>query len=81
VLNIKDPEAHRLAKELADLENTTMTQAVTRALRSALDQHGHERARRRQLLEGLIVAARERDTPPAGTAFDDLYDEQTGMPR
>ena len=81
MLNIKDPEAHRLAKELAELDSTTMTQAVTRALRAALAQHDHERTQRRHVLEGLIAAARERDALPAGSAFDDLYDEQSGLPR
>jgi hypothetical protein len=37
--------------------------------------------RRRQAIEGLIAAAREQDVAEAGTAFDDLYDESTGLPR
>ena len=81
MLNIKSPEAHELAKQLAELEHTTMTEAVTGALRAALAQHGNERARRRQVLEGIINEARTRGTEPAGSAFDELYDTATGLPR
>jgi len=81
MLTIKDPEAHRLAKDLAALEQTTMTEAVISALRTALAEHGHARMRRRQAIEGLIAAAREQDVAEAGSAFDDLYDESSGLPR
>ena len=81
MLTIKDPEAHRLAKDLAALEQTTMTEAVISALRAALDEHGHARMRKRRAIEGLIAAAREQDVAEAGSAFDDLYDESTGLPR
>lgn len=36
-LNIKSAEAHELAKELAEVRGTTMTDAVTEALRRTLD--------------------------------------------
>lgn len=35
-LNIKDPEAHKLARKLADRTGETMTRAVTEALRERL---------------------------------------------
>ena len=35
-LNIKNPEAHRLAQQLADLTGETLTAAVTEALRERL---------------------------------------------
>jgi antitoxin VapB len=35
-LNIKDPEAHKLARKLADQTGETMTRAVTEALRERL---------------------------------------------
>jgi len=81
MLTIRDPEAHRLARDLAALEQTTMTEAVISALRTALAEHGHARMRRRQAIEGLIAAAREQDVAEAGSAFDDLYDESSGLPR
>lgn len=36
-LNIKSDEAHRLAKRLADAQGTTLTEAVTSALRRQVD--------------------------------------------
>lgn len=41
-LNIKSEEAHRLAKALADAQGTTMTDAVTEALRRRLGEESHE---------------------------------------
>ena len=86
MLNIKDPEAHHLAKQLAELEHTTMTDAVTRALRAALDEHGRQRQLRRQVLTSLIESApsdagANRPGGATGSAFDDLYDNETGLPR
>lgn len=81
MLTIKDPEAHRLARELADLENTTMTAAVVAALQSALDEHSRRRQRRRAVLRGLIESARAEGVDYSGDPFADLYDEETGLPR
>jgi antitoxin VapB len=38
MLNIKNPEADRLARELAAATGETLTEAVTRALRERLDR-------------------------------------------
>lgn len=37
-LNIKNPEAHELAREVADLTGETLTTAVTEALRERLER-------------------------------------------
>jgi antitoxin VapB len=37
-LNIKDPEAHELARKLAEQTGETMTRAVTEALRERLER-------------------------------------------
>lgn len=81
MLNIKDPEAHRLAKELAAVEGTTMTQAVTSALRGALEEHDRQRRIKRDLLLGLITSARSRGRHTGADPFEDLYDPVTGLPR
>lgn len=84
MLNIKNEETYRLARELADIEETTLTQAVTDALRARLLAHDHERARRRQVMTALIDSARGHrapDAPSSAAEFDDLYDPQTGLPR
>lgn len=81
MLNIKDPEAHRLAKQLAAVEGTTLTQAVTSALRSALEEHDRQRRVKRDLLLGLIASARSRHDEAPGDPFEDLHDPTTGLPR
>jgi antitoxin VapB len=80
VLNIKDPEAHRLAKELAEREGVSMTHAVTQALREALNEHARRRTFRRQILEGLVASARSAGDALGGDPTDDLYDDETGLP-
>jgi antitoxin VapB len=52
-LNIRDPEAQRLARELADATGETMTSAVIKALRERL-----ERLRTRQTIGHAERAAR-----------------------
>ena len=80
MLNIKDPEAHRLARELAELEGVSMTHAVTQALREALNEHARRRSLRRQILEGLVASARSTGAASDRDPTDDLYDPETGLP-
>jgi antitoxin VapB len=44
-LNIKDPEAHRLAQAIARETGETMTRAVTEALRERYERLQHRRAK------------------------------------
>ncbi|GAB4272375.1 MAG: type II toxin-antitoxin system VapB family antitoxin [Deferrisomatales bacterium] len=46
-LNIRNPEADRLAEEVARLTGETKTEAVTRALRDRLERLRRQRAGRR----------------------------------
>jgi antitoxin VapB len=50
-LNVKNEEAHELARELSELTETTITEAVTRALRETL---ARERRRRRSDQSRLV---------------------------
>ena len=86
-MNIKNAEAHELAKELAALERITVTAAVTLSLREALaPRRGEESAAAR--LEKMRdisrrFAERERQNPGAKSLWEvrkDLYDEG-GLPR
>lgn len=77
-LNIKDPEVHRLAHELAACRQTSATGAVREALREALER---DRAGRAGIAERLMEsAARFRDAGGQTLADDDMYDER-GLPR
>lgn len=53
-LSIKDPEADRLAREVARITGETITQAVVTSLRDRLEK---ERARRRNI-EAVVEDAR-----------------------
>jgi antitoxin VapB len=81
-LNIKDPEAHKLAKLLSQETGESMTTAVTNALRERL-----ERLRARRKSDAIAAAIDE--IAKRGAALDKgpyidhaelLYDEK-GLPK
>jgi antitoxin VapB len=80
-LNIKDPEAHRLARQIARATGETMTRIVTEALRERLARL--ERRSARASVEELLAIA-ERAAWHAKHPHVDhaelLYDEH-GLPR
>lgn len=86
-MNIKNPETHELAKELAALEGTTVTAAVTLSLREALARRRGEElaAARLERMRDISrrFAERERQNPGAKSLWEiseELYDE-SGLPR
>lgn len=82
-LNIRNPEAERLAAALAKLTGETKTQAVTQALRDRLARLRRERTRRR-LADELDEIAQHcarlpvRDPRPPDEILG--YDDR-GLPR
>jgi antitoxin VapB len=80
-LNIKDPEAHRLAQQIARATGETMTRVVTEALRERLSRL--ERRSARASVEELLAIA-ERAASHVKRPYVDhaelLYDER-GLPR
>lgn len=82
-LNIRNPEAERLAAALAKLTGETKTEAVTRALRDRLTRLRRERGHRR-LADELDELARHCARLPVRDfrAPDEIlgYDEH-GLPR
>lgn len=85
-MNIKNDEAHSLARELAALEHTTVTDAVTMSLREALERRRtpaaqqRRRARVEQLVERLQRQAKQLGGKTLWDIADDLYNER-GLPR
>ena len=81
-LNIKNPEARRLATELSHLTGETVTGAVTPALRERLDRE--KRARRRDgMADRLMAIGRHAASLPILDPRDPddvLYDEH-GLPK
>ena len=80
-LNIKDPEAHRLAQQIARATGETMTRVVTEALRERL--YRLERRSARASVEELLAIA-ERAASHVKRPYVEhaelLYDEH-GLPR
>ncbi len=80
-LNIKDPEAHRLAQRIARATGETMTRVVTEALRERLDRI--ERRRARASVEELMAIADRAAAHVKGHYLVHsglLYDEH-GLPK
>jgi antitoxin VapB len=81
-LNIKHPDAHRLAGEFARLTGESLTQAVTEAIRERLERERRRREAKTLSAELLAIGRRcaahaRQDTRPHG---EFLYDEG-GLPR
>lgn len=82
-LNIKNPETHMLARELADLTGENVTQAVTVAVRERLERLRRGRGKRlsEQLLAiGKDCASHLREPYRSTDHAELLYDER-GLPR
>lgn len=84
-INIKNPEVHALAKELAELTGESMTEAVLIALKERLARERNSEERLRERIEVLTAIGRdvaERLGPEwrAMDVDDWLYDEN-GLPR
>jgi len=83
-LNIKNQEAHRLARELASLTGESMTEAVTEALRARLDHvrrgRGGGGLAERRLAIGRDCAAHLKEPYRSADHGELLYDER-GLPR
>jgi antitoxin VapB len=81
-LNIKDPEAHKLAQQLARETGETMTAAVTEAIRERLESI--RRRRKRDATLAAIHAISKRSAELLKGPYIDhaelLYDEH-GLPK
>ena len=91
-LNIKDDEIHNMARELATLQGSSLTEAVRGALKAALDRkHAMQDRATQERLERILEIARRfsslpdmPDAPPItpdrpGSDHSWLYDEN-GLP-
>jgi antitoxin VapB len=94
-LNIKDAEATRLVRELAELTGESQTEAVRKALRERLEREKADRAAktarseeetRREFeriwpeIQKIQAEVREHMKPTDFLTDDDLYDE-FGLPK
>lgn len=79
-LNIKNEEAHRLATEIAAMTGTSLTEAVTEALREKKDRLTVNE--RRDRIYQIVEEMRELIGPEGLPDVNELlYDSQTGLPK
>ena len=81
-LNIKDPEAHKLAQKLAQQTGESMTRAVTEALRERLARL-KQNQKRETATEDLLSIGRRCAATLKGKAIDhaDLLYDDHGLPK
>jgi antitoxin VapB len=84
-MNIKNPETHRLVRELAELTGESQTAAITQAVRERLErvreQQGQPSERLRKMQEIVRdIASRFTEEEKAVDHGDLLYDEY-GLPK
>jgi antitoxin VapB len=80
-LNVKDPEAHRLAQAIAKTTGETITRAVTEALRERYERLQNRRDK--ATIEELLAIAKRASTQVRHPYLDHaafLYDER-GLPK
>ncbi len=81
-LNIKDPEAHKIAQELATETGETMTSAVIQAIRERLE--AVRRRRKSDSIRAALLAIGTRGTVLyKGPYIDhaDLLSDEKGLPK
>jgi antitoxin VapB len=80
-LNVKDPEAHRLAQAIAEQTGETITGAVKEALRERYERL-QQRQKKASVEEILAIARRvsSQVKRPYPDHAEDLYDEY-GLPK
>jgi antitoxin VapB len=80
-LNVKDPEAHRLAQAIAKATGETMTRVVTEALRERFERLQSHRGK--ASVEELLAIAKRASAQVKRPYLDHaefLYDER-GLPK
>jgi antitoxin VapB len=84
-LNIKNEEAYRLVRELADLEGKSMTTVVIEAVQEKLDRERKPQINEERMQYILELGRRVRqEADPDWIARDqiaDLYDAESGLPK
>ncbi|MGB7547490.1 MAG: type II toxin-antitoxin system VapB family antitoxin [Terracidiphilus sp.] len=84
-LNIKDEETHRLARKLAQQNGETVTMAVKVALKERLERQAKESKgeTRMEWLNRITAetAAIMNDGRTSKELIDELYDDETGLPK
>ena len=84
-LNIKNPEVHRLASQLAQQNGESLTMTILISLQERLERQENS-ARKESRMEWLERITKEtaavmNDGRTSKELMDELYDEETGLPK
>lgn len=83
-LNIKSPQAYKLAKELAHLKGLSLTQVVIDALFKSLEEEKKEISRQRVGVSGkLLSIADDFGKLPVldSRSIDEILYDESGLPK
>jgi antitoxin VapB len=81
-LNIKSPQAHELAAELARLTGESMTKAVTEAIRERLERERRKRDEDKLFAELMEIAEQCAAYPRRDDrSLEELLYDERGLPR
>jgi antitoxin VapB len=83
-LNIKNEETNRMVRELAALNGVSLVAAVSEAVREKLERQKAEKSTGRLAQIREIVARTAplmNDGRSSKELFDELYDDETGLPK
>ena len=83
-LNIKNEETDRMIRELAALKGVSLVVAVSEAVKEKLEREREQKptgrlARIREIVER--TAPLMNDGRSSKELFDELYDDETGLPK
>ena len=83
-LNIKNEETNRMVRELAALKGISLVVAVTQAVQEKLEREkaskGESRLERLKRITA-ITAPLMNDGRTSKEVMDELYDDETGLPK
>jgi antitoxin VapB len=84
-LNIKDEETHQLVSKLAKLTGESLTLAVKVSVKERLERQEHSKRSTGRLERIMKIVERTaplmNDGRSSKELFDELYDEETGLPK
>ncbi|MGI8613297.1 MAG: type II toxin-antitoxin system VapB family antitoxin [Nocardioidaceae bacterium] len=82
-LNIKNEQAQRLSRELAELTGESLTTAVTVALRERLERVRKDQLSVEERVQLILELGRQiaESWRPGAMTVEDLYDDETGLPK
>ncbi len=85
-LNIKNPKAESLVRELAELRGVSLVTALSEAVEHEIKREKESQRKHKLTAEWLMEISKEtaplmNDGRTTKELFDELYDPETGLPK